>query len=146
MVSRPASHPDHAVARQQMQGYGGVVSFEIEGDGAQPPDLSMLCVCPTSPLHWVASIASSSCQPSCPTTKLLWKNALLGVRDELVRFAIGIEDPDDIILILPRRSPMFKMIFAARYPAQPRLIVSCLYQRRQGIWARALRNVRIDQT
>ena len=27
-----ASHPDHAIARAQMTGYGGVVSFEIDGD------------------------------------------------------------------------------------------------------------------
>jgi cystathionine gamma-synthase len=27
-----ASHPDHAIAVSQMSGYGGVVSFEIDGD------------------------------------------------------------------------------------------------------------------
>jgi len=26
------SHPDHAIAVSQMSGFGGVVSFEIEGD------------------------------------------------------------------------------------------------------------------
>lgn len=26
------SHPDHAIAVAQMSGYGGVVSFEIDGD------------------------------------------------------------------------------------------------------------------
>ena len=26
------SHPDHHIARQQMRGFGGVVSFEVEGD------------------------------------------------------------------------------------------------------------------
>ena len=26
------SHPDHHIARQQMRGYGGVVSFEVDGD------------------------------------------------------------------------------------------------------------------
>ena len=27
-----ASHPDHAVAKKQMAGFGGMLSFEIDGD------------------------------------------------------------------------------------------------------------------
>ena len=31
-LRRLASHPEHAIARRQMRGFGGVVSFEFKGD------------------------------------------------------------------------------------------------------------------
>ena len=92
------SHPDHAIARKQMRGYGGVVSFEIDGDGAAASRfvdaMRLPYVAPS--LGGVDSLiilpAVMSYYETPPAERLA-----LGVRDELVRFAIGIEEPDDII-------------------------------------------------
>jgi cystathionine gamma-synthase len=92
------SHPDHAIARKQMQGYGGVVSFEIEGDGAAASRfvdaMRLPYIAPS--LGGVDSLiilpAVMSYYETPPEERLA-----LGVRDELVRFAIGIEDAEDII-------------------------------------------------
>ena len=92
------SHPDHAIARKQMSGYGGVVSFEINGDGAATSRfvdaMRLPYIAPS--LGGVDSLiiqpAVMSYYEMAPEERLA-----LGLRDELVRFAVGIEEPDDII-------------------------------------------------
>jgi cystathionine gamma-synthase len=93
------SHPDHEVARRQMTGFGSVVSFEIEEqseDGKRTSrfiDLLRLpYVGPT--LGGVESIVE---QPArlFSLNREEWREA--GLKDNLVRYALGIEDPDDII-------------------------------------------------
>ncbi|NOX63508.1 MAG: aminotransferase class I/II-fold pyridoxal phosphate-dependent enzyme [Chloroflexi bacterium] len=92
------SHPDHAIARRQMAGFGGVVSFEIEGDGAAAARfidaMKLTHIAPS--LGGVDSLieqpAIMSYYDSDPEERLA-----LGIRDELVRFAIGIEDAADLI-------------------------------------------------
>ncbi len=93
-----ASHPDHAIARKQMQGFGGVISFEIDGDGAAAARfvdaLRLPYIAPS--LGGVDSLvilpAIISYYETPPEERLA-----LGIRDELVRFAVGIEEPEDII-------------------------------------------------
>ena len=92
------SHPDHVIARRQMAGFGGVVSFEIEGDGAAAARfidaMKLTHIAPS--LGGVDSLieqpAIMSYYDTDPEERLA-----LGIRDELVRFAIGIEDADDLI-------------------------------------------------
>ena len=92
------SHPDHAIARKQMRGFGGVVSFEIAGDGAAASRfvdaLRLPYIAPS-----LGGVDSLIIQPAIisyyetpPEERLA-----LGIRDELVRFAVGIEEPEDII-------------------------------------------------
>ena len=90
------SHPDHATAQRQMTGFGGVVSFEVAGgkeitsrfiDRLQLPYIG-----PT--LGGVEGIVQQqalfvSLDPA--------ERAASGVKDTLVRYALGIEDADDII-------------------------------------------------
>ncbi len=93
-----ASHPDHAIARRQMSGFGGVVSFEIEGDGAAAgrfiDALRLPHIAPS--LGGVESLieqpALMSYYDADPEMRLS-----LGIRDELVRFAIGVEEAEDLI-------------------------------------------------
>lgn len=92
------SHPDHEVARRQMTGCGGVVSFEIEGNGeAASRFIDALHLPHIAPsLGGVDSLieqpAIMSYYDTDPEVRLA-----LGIRDELVRFAIGIEDTEDLI-------------------------------------------------
>jgi len=90
------SHPDHEVARRQMTGFSGVVSFEIDGDlertGRFIDRLHLPYIGPT--LGGVESIAQQqaifiSLDPE--------ERRESGISDSLVRYALGIEDAEDLI-------------------------------------------------
>ena len=90
------SHPDHEVARRQMAGFGGVVSFEIKGDMERTARfidrLQMPYIGPT--LGGVESIAQQqaifiSLDPE--------ERRNAGISDTLVRYSLGIEDAEDLI-------------------------------------------------
>jgi cystathionine gamma-synthase len=92
------SHPDHDIAVRQMTGFGGVVSFEVRGtleetsrfiDALQIPYLA-------PSLGGVDSLIE---QPALMSyyEKTTEERLALGIKDNLVRFAIGVEDTADII-------------------------------------------------
>ncbi|MDX2159836.1 MAG: aminotransferase class I/II-fold pyridoxal phosphate-dependent enzyme [bacterium] len=93
-----ASHPDHEVAESQMVGFGGVVTFEVKGDLRTTSDfidrLSIPFIAPS--LGGVESLIE---QPALMSyyEKTTEERLALGMKDNLVRFAIGIEDTDDIL-------------------------------------------------
>lgn len=90
------SHPDHEVARRQMSGFGGVVSFEIDGDLERTSRfidrLRLPYIGPT--LGGVESIAQQQALlASLDPAEWLAD----GLKDNLVRYAVGIEDAEDLI-------------------------------------------------
>lgn len=93
-----ASHPDHAVARKQMTGFGGVVSFEVRGtleDTSRFVDaLEIPYIAPS--LGGVDSLIE---QPALMSyfEKTSEERLALGIRDNLVRLALGVEDSADLI-------------------------------------------------
>jgi cystathionine gamma-synthase len=91
-----ADHADHGVARSQMAGFGGVVSFEIEGDfettGRFVDSLRLPYIGPT--LGGVESIVE---QPAALFSLDAEARREAGLVDNLVRYALGIEDADDLI-------------------------------------------------
>ncbi|MDX2137738.1 MAG: aminotransferase class I/II-fold pyridoxal phosphate-dependent enzyme [Chloroflexota bacterium] len=92
------SHPDHEVAREQMRGFGGVVTFEVRGDLQRTSDFIDALRIPyiAASLGGVESLIQ---QPALMShfEKTPEERAQLGIKDNLVRFAIGIEDADDIL-------------------------------------------------
>lgn len=90
------SHPDHVVACEQMSGYGGVVSFEINGgfdETARFVDrLQIPYIGPT--LGGVESIIQ---QPAALFSLDPVERRLAGLNDNLVRYALGVEAVDDLI-------------------------------------------------
>jgi cystathionine gamma-synthase len=94
------SHPDHELARRQMgqhgAAYGGVVSFEIEGDfertGCFVDHLRVPYIGPT--LGGVESIVE---QPAALFSLDPAARRAAGLEDNLVRYALGIEDAEDLI-------------------------------------------------
>ncbi len=92
------SHPDHAIAVRQMSGFGGVVSFEVRGtlqDTSRFIDaLEIPYIAPS--LGGVDSLIE---QPALMSyfEKTSEERLALGIKDNLVRFAIGVEDEKDII-------------------------------------------------
>jgi cystathionine gamma-synthase len=92
------SHPDHEVARRMMRGFGGVVSFELEADlegTARFIDALQIPYMGPS-LGGVESIVE---QPALMSHFTLneQERAAIGIRGELVRYALGVEDADDLI-------------------------------------------------
>jgi cystathionine gamma-synthase len=92
------SHPDHEVARRQMSGFGGVVSFEIRGaleDASRFIDrMEIPYIAPS--LGGVDSLVE---QPALMSyfEKTTEERLAVGIKDNLVRLAIGVEDAADII-------------------------------------------------
>lgn len=91
-----SSHPDHEIARRQMTGFGGVVSFEIQGDfektGRFIDRLRLPYIGPT--LGGVESVI----EQSAALFSLNREERLeAGIKDNLVRYALGIEDAEDLI-------------------------------------------------
>jgi cystathionine gamma-synthase len=90
------SHPDHAVATQQMEGFGGVVSFEVdatkEETSAFMDRLQIPHIGPT--LGGVESIAQ---QQALFVSLDPEKRRASGVSDTLIRYAVGIEAVEDLI-------------------------------------------------
>jgi cystathionine gamma-synthase len=93
-----ASHPDHAIAAQQMSGFGGVVSFEVAGDLTATSRfidrLKLPYIAPS--LGGVESLIE---QPAIMSyyEKTQEERLALGIKDNLVRFSIGVEDTQDVI-------------------------------------------------
>jgi cystathionine gamma-synthase len=92
------SHPDHAIAQAQMAGYGGVISFTVRGDLRSTANfidkLTIPYIAPS--LGGVESLIE---QPALMSyyEKTTEEREELGIFDNLVRFAVGIEDTADII-------------------------------------------------
>ena len=92
------THPEYALAARQMQGFGGVVSFEIRGDLAAGSRLVDACRLPriAPSLGGVESLIE---QPALMSFYELSTEERLqvGIKDSLIRYAVGIEDADDLI-------------------------------------------------
>jgi cystathionine gamma-synthase len=92
------SHPDYAVAREQMSGFGGVVSFELDVDGpAARRFVDALRIPAIGPsFGGVESLVEQPCIQSYYDLDREARLAL-GITDELVRLSVGIEDAQDLI-------------------------------------------------
>ncbi len=92
------SHPDHDVARRQMRGFGGVVSFELEGDLDVTSKFIDAVQIPliASSLGGVETLIE---QPALMSYYELSTEERLeiGIKDNLVRLSVGIESAEDLI-------------------------------------------------
>ena len=92
------SHPSHAVAKAQMRGFGGLVSFELdatrEQTGAFIDALELPYMAPS--LGGVESLVE---QPAIVSYYEMApeERQKIGISDALVRYAAGIEDTDDLL-------------------------------------------------
>ena len=93
-----ASHPEHAVALKQMRGFGGVVSFEVAGDLDAATRVVDGCRIPriAPSLGGVESLIE---QPALMSFYELTteERLLVGIKDNLIRYSVGIEDAADLI-------------------------------------------------
>jgi cystathionine gamma-synthase len=92
------SHPDYAVAKATQRSFGGVVSFEIDGDGERAHRFIDALKIPTvgPSLGGVESLISPLALMGFAEVPPEEREEL-GITDELVRFCIGIEDTEDLL-------------------------------------------------
>jgi len=92
------SHPDHAIAARQMTGFGGMLSFEVDGDFDQTKHFmdSLRLIKLATSLGGVSSLAN---QPITNTHAALSpeNRAKAGISESLVRLSVGIEKPGLLI-------------------------------------------------
>lgn len=93
-----ASHPSHETARRLMRAFGGVVTFAIEGDlAAVSRVVDAMRIPRIAPsLGGVESLVE---QPALMSYFELTSEERLavGMRDDLIRYAVGLEDTDELI-------------------------------------------------
>ncbi|CAN5713301.1 PLP-dependent aspartate aminotransferase family protein [soil metagenome] len=93
-----ASHPDHAIAARQMNGFGGVVSFVAAGgldgarrvvDGARLARIAPSLGGPETLIEQPAVMSFYEMTPE--------ERHEAGIEDGLIRLAVGLEEPADVI-------------------------------------------------
>ena len=90
------NHPDHAIAKKQMQGgFGGMLSFEIKGD----PNKFLKKLKYIKRAISLGGVESTICAPTRTSHAKLTpeERKAVGISDKLLRFSVGIEDPNDLI-------------------------------------------------
>ncbi len=92
------SFAQHEVAARLMRGYGGVVTFTLRGDLATGSRFVDGCRIPkiAPSLGGVESLVE---QPALMSYYELSteERAAIGISDALIRYAVGLEDPDELI-------------------------------------------------
>jgi len=92
------SHPEHDVAKRQMRGFGGVVSFEVRGDLVAVSRVVDSCRIPYIAVS-LGGVESLIEQPAIMSFYELTTEERLavGIKDNLIRYSVGIEDAADLI-------------------------------------------------
>jgi cystathionine gamma-lyase len=92
-----SSHPQHALARSQMDGFGGVVSFQLDGDLTAVGDVleKLQVFTMAESLGGVESLVGHPATMSHSNMPDEQRREL-GINDNLIRLSLGIEHVDDL--------------------------------------------------
>ncbi|HVA27512.1 MAG TPA: PLP-dependent transferase, partial [Candidatus Baltobacteraceae bacterium] len=93
-----SSHPGHEIARAQMRGFGGLMSFEVDGDF----DAAQAFVGKLQLVHTAVSLGGVESLIVQPAAMWPWRKddaqaRAIGVIPSMLRFSVGIERADDLI-------------------------------------------------
>ncbi len=93
-----ASHPQHELAKRQMSGFGGMVSFVLEGPPERGLDFARRLTY-FSLAESLGGVESLICHPARMTHGSIPKEdrERRGITDGLLRLSVGIEDADDLV-------------------------------------------------
>jgi len=92
------SHPGHSIAARQQSGFGGMISFEIDGgEAAVAAFVANLKY--FSLAESLGGVESLVCHPPSMTHAPVCREALAnaGIRENLIRLSVGLESPEDLI-------------------------------------------------
>jgi cystathionine beta-lyase/cystathionine gamma-synthase len=96
-------HPDYAIAKKQMKGAGGVLSFEVEGSGTDAcrvaEALTLFTLAPS--LGGVDSLVTI---PVLTSHYMIAPDLLkkMGVTEQMIRLSVGVEHVEDLIADLEK--------------------------------------------
>jgi len=104
------SHPDYELAKSQMRGFGGMLSFELK----EGLDASLF----QKKLKMIKSSMSLAGVESTILSPYLTSHGLLspeerekqGIKDSLMRFSVGIEEKEDLIADIEQALASLKMV------------------------------------
>ncbi|MFW6259862.1 MAG: trans-sulfuration enzyme family protein, partial [Tangfeifania sp.] len=91
-----ASHNGHKIARKQMKGFGGMLSFELKDPDIVSFQKNLKLIQPAISLGGVDTIITA---PTLTSHKLLsdTEKKQEGITDKLLRLSVGIENAEDLI-------------------------------------------------
>ncbi len=97
------SHPQHALASRQQQGFGGIVSFEVQGG----KDAAWRVIDATRVFSITANLGDTKSTMTHPATTTHGRlspeqRQAAGISDGLIRLAVGLETVDDLRADLER--------------------------------------------
>ncbi len=92
-----ASHPQHELAKKQQSGFGGIVSFEVDGG----KDAAWKLIDSTRVISITANLGDTKSTITHPATTTHGRltpeqRADAGISDGLIRISVGLEDLEDI--------------------------------------------------
>lgn len=92
------SHPQHELAKKQMSGFGGMISFEIKGgiDEVNKFVANLKIFSLAESLGGVESLVSHPAQMTHASIPA-YQRKNIGINDNLIRLSVGIEDIEDLI-------------------------------------------------
>ena len=95
-------HPNHEVARKQMKGFGGMISFTLKADSQEDAFRVMEKFRIFSLAESLGGVESLANHPATMTHASIPKEERLkvGLKDSLIRLSVGIEDAEDLIMDL----------------------------------------------
>lgn len=93
-----SSHPQHALAKQQMKGFGGMMTFEVKG-GLEAARRFLKAVKVFACAESLGGVESLIEHPAIMTHASIPKEnrERLGITDGFIRLSVGIEDAADLI-------------------------------------------------
>lgn len=92
-------HPGYAVAKAQMRGFGGMISFELKNDSVEEARRVLSSTKVFSLAESLGGVESLINHPASMTHASIPREERIknGLSDSLIRLSVGIEDADDLI-------------------------------------------------
>lgn len=93
------THLNHAIAKKQSKGFGGIVSFTLKNDTEEAARAFVTGTTYFKLAESLGGVKSLLCHPAQMTHKSIpvEKRRAAGVADSLIRLSVGLEDAEDLI-------------------------------------------------
>ena len=113
------THPNHAIAKKQASGFGGVVSFTLQSDTEEAATRFVTSTRLFKLAESLGGVKSLLCHPASMTHKSIppEKRQGAGVADSLIRLSVGLEDGGDLVDDLKKALAEYNVVNLAQLNA-----------------------------
>lgn len=93
------NHPNHSIAKKQMRGFGGMISFSLKGNKLEHAHEVLAKMKVFALAESLGGVESLCGHPATMTHAAIPKDERekLGIVDSLIRLSVGVEDIEDLI-------------------------------------------------